>query len=59
MIFFIYKQKKIFKLYSVNATLCNIQSCIKYQGLLNLQSSAEIKFKIIECSAFCRDFAHH
>ncbi|RNA33367.1 hypothetical protein BpHYR1_000342 [Brachionus plicatilis] len=24
---------------------CNFQSCIKYQGLLNLQSLAEIKFQ--------------
>ncbi|RMZ96246.1 hypothetical protein BpHYR1_025490 [Brachionus plicatilis] len=34
----------MFKLNSINATKCNIQSCIKYQGLLNLQSLAEIKF---------------
>ncbi|RNA37857.1 hypothetical protein BpHYR1_037417 [Brachionus plicatilis] len=27
---------------------CNIQSCTKYQGLQNLQSLAEIKFKYNE-----------
>ncbi|RNA35730.1 hypothetical protein BpHYR1_031131 [Brachionus plicatilis] len=35
----------MFKLNTVNATWCNIQICIKYQGLLNLQSLAEIKYQ--------------
>ncbi|RMZ99395.1 hypothetical protein BpHYR1_019321 [Brachionus plicatilis] len=39
------RTEKNFKINSVNATKWNIQSCIKYQGLLNLQSLAEIKFQ--------------